>query len=155
MRGGSKRARCDCTETVIPCGRSCGGLMEKKHILVVDDDAGTRLTIKKFLEFSKVAHFEVIQAADGGEALKSVQEFGRFDLILLDIEMPDLDGFEVCRTIREVDTSVPIVFVTAHADLGHRVKGREAGGDSFLAKPVREAALLSLVKLFLNASRHR
>ena len=140
------------SDTVWPIS---GGWMEKKHILVVDDDAGIRLTIKKFLEFSKVAHFEVVQAADGGEALKSVQEFGRFDLILLDIEMPDMDGFEVCRTIRAVDSSVPIVFVTAHADVEHRVMGREAGGDSFLAKPVREAALLSLVKLFLNASRHR
>ena len=129
--------------------------MEKKHILVVDDDAGIRLTIKKFLEYSKVAHFEVVQAADGCEALEAAQDIGRFDLILLDIEMPDMDGFEVCRTIREVDSSVPIVFVTAHADLEHRVKGREAGGDSFLGKPVREAALLSLVKLFLNASRHR
>lgn len=129
--------------------------MEKKHILVVDDDAGIRLTIKKFLEYSKVAHFEVVQAADGSEALAAAETVGHFDLILLDIEMPDMDGFEVCRTIREVDSSVPVVFVTAHADLEHRVKGREAGGDSFLAKPIREAALLSLVKLFLNASRHR
>lgn len=129
--------------------------MEKKIILVVDDDAGIRLTIKKFLEFSRVAHFEIVEAADGAEALKAAQEHGRFDLILLDIEMLDMDGFEVCRIIRETDSSVPIIFVTAHADLGHRVQGREAGGDSFLAKPVKEAALLSLVKLFLNASRHR
>ena len=129
--------------------------MEKKHILVVDDDAGIRLTIKKFLEFSRVAHFEIVEAADGGEALKAVQEYEHFDLILLDIEMPDMDGFEVCRTIRAVDSSVPIIFVTAHADLGHRVQGRDAGGDSFLAKPIKEAPLLSLVKLFLNASRHR
>ncbi len=129
--------------------------MEKKIILVVDDDAGIRLTIKKFLEFSRVAHFEIVEAADGAEALKAAQEHGRFDLILLDIEMLDMDGFEVCRIIRETDSSVPIIFVTAHADLGHRIQGREAGGDSFLAKPVKEAALLSLVKLFLNASRHR
>ncbi|RLE34092.1 MAG: hypothetical protein DRJ61_05860 [Acidobacteria bacterium] len=130
-------------------------LVEKKFILVVDDDAGTRLTIKKFLEFSRVAQFEIVEAAEGSEALKAVQECGRLDLILLDIEMPDMDGFEVCRTIRETDSAVPIIFVTAHADLGHRIQGREAGGDSFLAKPIKEAPLLSLVKLFLNASRHR
>ncbi|MCK5379365.1 MAG: response regulator [Acidobacteria bacterium] len=129
--------------------------MDRKKILVVDDDAGTRLTIRKFLEFSRVAHFEVFEAQDGGACLKAVQDVGRFDLILLDIEMPDMDGFEVCRTIREVDSSVPIIFVTAHADVEHRVKGRSAGSDSFLAKPIREVPLLSVVKLFLNASRHR
>ena len=129
--------------------------MDRKKVLVVDDDAGTRLTIKKFLEFSRVVHFEVFEAADGAECLEIVKEVGTFDLILLDIEMPDMDGFEVCRKLREVDQSVPIVFVTSHAELEHRIKGRGAGGDSFLAKPVREGALLSLVKLFINASRNR
>ncbi len=132
-----------------------GGWMDRKRILIVDDDAGIRLTVKRFLEFSKVANFEIIEAADGGECLKAVQDVGRFDLILLDIEMPDIDGFEVCRTLREVDSSVPIIFVTSHADVENRVKGRSAGGDSFLAKPIKEVPLLSVVKLFLNASRHR
>lgn len=129
--------------------------MDTKRILVVDDDAGSRLTIRKILEFSKVAQFEVVEAADGAECLKAVQEPGRFDLVLLDIEMPNMDGFEVCRNIRKADSSIPIIFVTAYADVEHRVKGREAGGDSFLAKPIRDAPLLSVVKLFLNASRHR
>ncbi|RLE18915.1 MAG: hypothetical protein DRJ65_20845 [Acidobacteria bacterium] len=129
--------------------------MDRKRVLIVDDDAGIRLTVRKFLEFSRIASFEIFEAANGGECLKSVQDIGRFDLILLDTEMPDMDGFEVCRTIREVDSSVPIIFVSAHADVEHRVKGRSAGGDSFLAKPVKDGPLLSVVKLFLNASRHR
>lgn len=129
--------------------------MDRKRVLIVDDDAGVRLTVKKFLEFSRIANFEISEAADGGECLKVVQDIGRFDLILLDIEMPDMDGFEVCRTLREVDSSVPIIFVTSHADVEHRVKGRSAGGDSFLAKPIKEVPLLSVVKLFLNAERHR
>lgn len=129
--------------------------MDRKKILVVDDDAGTRLTIKKFLEYYKAVHFEVFEAADGPECLEIVDEIESFDLILLDIEMPEMDGFEVCRKLRETDQSVPIVFVTSHADLEHRIQGRRVGGDSFLAKPVREGALLSLVKLFINASRSR
>ena len=129
--------------------------MDRKRVLIVDDDAGVRLTVKRFLEFSRIANFEIVEAGDGGECLKAVQDVGRFDLILLDIEMPDIDGFEVCQTIREVDSSVPIIFITSHADVEHRVRGRSAGGDSFLAKPIKEVPLLSVVKLFLNASRHR
>ncbi len=129
--------------------------MDKKRILIVDDDAGIRLTIRKFLEFSKIAPFELVEASDGTECMQVVQNEAPFDLILLDIEMPTMGGFEVCKTLREVDHSVPIVFVTSHADVEHRVKGRSVGGDSFLAKPIKEAPLLSLVKLFLNASRHR
>ncbi len=129
--------------------------MDRKKILVVDDDAGTRLTIRKFLEFSRVADFEVIEADGGKASLEALGTHGPFDLILLDIEMPDVDGFDVCRRVRETDRNVPIVFVTAYADLEHRIKGRTVGGDSFLAKPVRDAPLMSLVKLFLNASRSR
>ena len=132
-----------------------GEWMDKKKILIVDDDTGIRLTMRKFLEFSKGANFEVVEAEDGSACLKAVKEGKPFDLILLDIAMPNMDGFEVCRALREVDREVPIIFVTSHADVEHRVKGRQAGGDSFLAKPIREAPLLSLVKLFLNASRHR
>jgi len=129
--------------------------MDTKNILVVDDDAGTRLTIRKFLEFSRAARFDVAEAGNGEECLEVIRSFGAFDMILLDIEMPDMDGFAVCRTIREVDQSVPIVFITSHADVEHRVKGREAGADSFLAKPIKEAPLMSVIKLFLNAARHR
>ncbi len=97
--------------------------------------------------------FEVDEASDGVECLMAAEQRGPFDLILLDVEMPQLDGFAVCRAIRHINTKVPIVFVTSHADVEHRAKGREAGGDSFLAKPVRSGSLMSLVRLFANSSK--
>jgi len=127
--------------------------MEKRRILIVDDDAGIRLTIRRILESSRSDDFEIAEAASGVECLMATEKQGPFDLILLDVEMPEMDGFSVCKAIRNVDPAVPIVFVTSHVDLEHRVKGREAGGDSFLAKPVRPGALMSLVGLFSSSSR--
>jgi DNA-binding response OmpR family regulator len=105
------------------------------------------------LETSKAGPFEYFEAANGVESLMEVERHGPMDLILLDIAMPDLDGFAVCESIRRVDKGVPIVFVTIHADLEHRVKARDAGGDSFLAKPVRQGPLLSLVEVLTTAER--
>lgn len=132
-----------------------GGLMGRKRILVVDDDEGARLTTRRLLEFSGIDDFEVVEAANGRLAAEAVREGEVFDLVLMDIEMPEMDGFVACREIRQVDSSVPIVFVTAHATVDYRRRGREAGGDSFLAKPVKKAPLLSLVTMFSSASRHR
>lgn len=129
--------------------------MDTKRILVVDDDSGTRLTIRKFLEFSKAADFQVFEAEDGPECLGLATEEGFFDMVLLDIELPGMNGFDVCRALRKVDPALPVIFITSFADVEHRVKGREAGGDSFLPKPIREGPLLSLVKLFMNANRQR
>jgi CheY-like chemotaxis protein len=127
--------------------------MKALRILIVDDDSGIRLTIRKILESEKTGSYEVVEASDGVECLMAAEKRGPFDLILLDVEMPQLDGFAVCKAIRRVDTKVPIVFVTSHADVEHRVKGREAGGDSFLAKPVRPGPLMSLVRLFASSSK--
>jgi len=127
--------------------------MKTIRILIADDDSGIRLTIRKILESEKIGSYEVAEASDGVECLMAAEQRGPFDLILLDVEMPQLDGFAVCKAIRRVDTKVPIVFVTSHADVEHRVKGREAGGDSFLAKPVRPGPLMSLVRLFAGSSK--
>jgi len=127
--------------------------MKTLRILIADDDPGIRLTIRKILESERTGSYEVTETIDGVECLMAAEQRGPFDLILLDVEMPQLDGFAVCKAIRRVDKKVPIVFVTSHADVEHRVKGREAGGDSFLAKPVRPGALMSLVRLFANWSK--
>lgn len=126
--------------------------MDITRILVADDDSGIRITIRKILESSQTESYEIIDAENGVQCLMAAEKNGPFDLILLDIEMPEMDGFAVCAAIRNVDPKVPIVFVTSHADLEHRVKGREAGGDSYLAKPVRPGPLMSLVNLFASSS---
>lgn len=123
-----------------------------KRILVVDDHAPTRALIRTILESDRTQQFEVIQAGTGAECLKAAEE-GSFELILLDVNLPDTDGFTLCRTLREKDRRVPIVFVTAQREMSDFTTGRAAGGDSYLVKPIARAALRSLVGLFTTMAR--
>ena len=124
-----------------------------KKVLVVDDHVPTRSLIKTILEAEKNETYKVTEAGTGTECLKAVDKAGPFDLVLLDVNLPDMDGYEVCRALRHVDKSVPIVFVTAKGDLKDYTAGREAGADSYLVKPIARAALRSIVTLFTSIGR--
>jgi CheY-like chemotaxis protein len=124
-----------------------------KRILVVDDHAPTRLLIRTVLDAEKTDKFETVEAATGMECLKAADSKGPFDLILLDVNLPDMDGFEICKAIRRVDKGVPIVFVTAKNDLKDYAAGRAAGGDSYIVKPISRTALRSIIGLFTNMAR--
>jgi DNA-binding response OmpR family regulator len=124
-----------------------------KRILVVDDHAPTRALIRSVLDAEKGDKFETVEAATGMECLKAADAKGPFDLILLDVNLPDMDGFEICKALRRVDKDVPIVFVTAKGDLDDYAAGRAAGGDSYLVKPIARGALRSMVGLFTNMAR--
>ena len=124
-----------------------------KKVLVVDDHVPTRVLIKTILEAEKSETFEVLEAGTGTECLKAVDKAGPFDLVLLDVNLPDMDGYEVCRALRHVDKGMPIVFVTAKGDLKDYTAGREAGADSYLVKPIARAALRSIVTLFTSIER--
>jgi two-component system OmpR family response regulator len=126
-----------------------------KRILIVDDHVPTRALIRTILEAEKTEQFEVFEAGTGTECLKAADKQGPFDLILLDVNLPDLDGFSVCKALRTVDTAVPIVFVTAMGELKDYATGRGAGGDSYLVKPIARAALRSIVTLFTSIARNR
>jgi DNA-binding response OmpR family regulator len=89
----------------------------------------------------------------GSSCLKTVDSQGPFDLILLDVGLPDMDGYQVCKAIRNVDKAIPIVFVTAHGELKDYKAGRDAGSDSYLVKPIGRAALRSIVLLFTSIER--
>jgi CheY-like chemotaxis protein len=127
--------------------------MAKKRILVVDDHAPTVALVRAILDAEKHTQYDVVEANTGTECLKAVDQKGPFDLILLDVNLPDMDGFSVCRALRSVETRVPIVFVTAQGDLKHFASGREAGGDSYLVKPISRNALRSIVGLLTNIDR--
>jgi class 3 adenylate cyclase/CheY-like chemotaxis protein len=118
------------------------------RILVVDDSETNRDILDARL---KTQGYEVIQAADGEEALAAAKR-DTPDLILLDVMMPKLDGFEVCRRIRG-DTSLPfmpIILVTAKSDTKDVVIGLDAGADEYLTKPIDQAALLARVRSILR-----
>ena len=126
-----------------------------KRVLVVDDHVPTRALIRTILEAEKTEKFQVFEAGTGTDCLKAADSQGPFDLILLDVNLPDMGGYSVCRAIRHVDKKVPIVFVTAKGDLKDYTAGRDAGGDSYLVKPIARAALRSIVNLFTSIERSR
>lgn len=100
------------------------------RVLLVDDDAHIISTNRAYLEKQG---YEVVTAAGGDEALSAAASTA-LDAIVLDVEMPGVDGVEVCRRIREV-SAVPILFLSAYADTDDRIRGLLAGGDDYLAKP--------------------
>jgi class 3 adenylate cyclase len=118
------------------------------RILVVDDNA---MNVEILQARLTAQGYEVVTAADGEQALGAVSE-QLPDLILLDVNMPKLDGFEVCRRLRADETLpfVPIILVTARADTSDVVTGLDAGADEYLTKPVDQAALVARVKSMLR-----
>ncbi len=116
-----------------------------ERVLVVEDDRSVRETATLLLER---AGLRVTAVADGRQALEEVADH-RFDLILLDLMLPSLDGFEVCRTIRR-DSQVPIVMLTARSDTADVVAGLELGADDYLTKPFQAAELLARIRAALR-----
>ncbi len=117
-------------------------------ILVVDDVATNRIVMKVKLAS---ACYEVLQASGGREALHLARR-ALPDLILLDVMMPDLDGFAVCNTLKNdpVTAHIPIIMVTALSDTTARLQGLQAGADDFLNKPLDEVTLLARVRNLLR-----
>jgi adenylate cyclase len=118
------------------------------RILIVDDDAVNLRLLRLIL---RGEGYDVVEAVSGPEALAAV-EGHRVDLILLDVMMPGLSGYEVCRRIRaaEANRFLPIVMVTALHDTGDRVRGLEAGADDFISKPFEEVELKARVRSLLR-----
>ncbi len=118
---------------------------EKHRILVVDDEPRMIRFIRMNLEHDG---FEVSEAADGLAALKQARDTLP-DLILLDVMMPELDGFETLRLLREI-SSVPVVMLTARGEEDDRVRGLELGADDYVTKPFSPRELVSRVKAVLR-----
>jgi DNA-binding response OmpR family regulator len=121
---------------------------QKETILIVEDD----LTLLETLEYNLAAEgYAIITATDGLTALDVARE-EHPDLVLLDLMLPRLDGFEVCRILRQ-EMSVPILMLTARADEVDRVVGLEMGADDYLTKPFSMRELMARVKALLRRVR--
>ncbi|MDO9547280.1 MAG: response regulator transcription factor [Pelolinea sp.] len=119
--------------------------IKNKKILVVDDEERMVRFIRLNLEHDG---FQVIEAIKGHEALDKMRT-GMPDLILLDVMLPDLDGFEVLKMVREI-SSIPIIMLTAKGEEDDRVKGLELGADDYVTKPFSPRELVSRVKAVLR-----
>ncbi|MEB3213435.1 MAG: two-component system response regulator [Leptolyngbyaceae bacterium] len=124
---------------------------ERPRILVVDDHPSSRMTAVALLS---VEGYDVVEAESGVAALENVMSLAP-DLILLDVMMPGMDGFEVCRELKKDEHTrlIPVIFITALNDRRSRLRGIEAGGDDFLTKPFDQLELSARVKSLVQQKR--
>ena len=123
--------------------------MAATKIMLIDDDAGMRVLMSRL--FSQAGYLFV--AAAGGEEGIAMLEAERPDLLLLDVMMPGLDGYEVCRQIRAQGRRVPVVFLTAKGDIVDKKTGYGAGGDDYVVKPFNNEELLLRVDALIRRRR--
>jgi DNA-binding response OmpR family regulator len=121
----------------------------KLKILLVEDDEALRFIVKDNLEKND---YQVEAAIDGKEALEMYRN-GVFDLIVLDVMLPKIDGFQVAESIRKSDEQVPIIFLTARSMTEDKIKGLTIGGDDYIPKPFSMEELLLKIKIFLRRSQ--
>jgi two-component system OmpR family response regulator len=116
------------------------------RVLVVDDEENINFLVSAALRHSG---FDVATAADGREALSTVRSFAP-DLVVLDVMLPDLDGFEVCRRMRNDGVDVPVLFLTARDATEDKVRGLSIGGDDYVTKPFSLEEVLARIQAILR-----
>ncbi len=119
----------------------------KMTVMLVDDVEDNRIMLEQVLEDD----YDLLHADSGEQCLSKVEQ-GEVDLILLDVSMPEMDGYQVCNKLKENPGTamIPIIFVSAHDSVEERLKGYEAGGDEYLTKPIDEEVLCQKVKCTLQ-----
>jgi CheY-like chemotaxis protein len=124
-----------------------------KRILVVDDSPPMRAIVRAMLQADTSTSWDIAEATNGAEFLQTISSQTPFDVVLLDVQMPDMDGFTACRSFRERERRVPVVFLTAEGDRGSFDQGRACGGDSYLVKPFSPAALKAALHVLTSLKR--
>jgi two-component system response regulator MprA len=122
----------------------------KERILIIDDDDAITTALRRALTFDG---YNVDVALDGDEGLRKARDVAP-DLVILDILMPGIDGFEVCRRLRAADDT-PILMLTARDEVADRVRGLDAGADDYLVKPFAPDELLARVRALLRRREPR
>jgi two-component system response regulator MprA len=117
------------------------------RIMVVDDERAVRESLRRALELEG---YEIVLAADGAEALSLLSNGKPTDALILDVLMPGIDGLEVCRTLRRNGNQLPILMLTARAEVENRVAGLDAGADDYVTKPFALEELLARLRALLR-----
>ena len=123
--------------------------MNRQRILIVEDDKETRELTAEFLQ---AKNYLVVTATNGVECIKKFKE-SKFDMIILDVRMPNLDGHTTCKMIRNT-SNIPIIFLTALADESDQIRGFDLGCDDYITKPFSFNLLLKRVEAVLRRSHN-
>ena len=121
--------------------------MEKIKILVVDDESRMRKLVNDFLSRK---NYEVIEAGDGEEAIDKFYADKDISLVILDVMMPKMDGWEVCREIRKNNSKVPIIMLTAKSEERDELQGFDCGADEYISKPFSPKILTARVDALIR-----
>ena len=124
--------------------------MKRARVLVIDDDADIRGLLRELLER---ASYDVVEASNGRDGLRTLYSSSP-DLVLLDVSMPELDGWQTLERIRDV-SDVPVIMLTARTAELEKVRGLKAGADDYVTKPFGRQELLARVEAHLRRSPHR
>jgi CheY-like chemotaxis protein len=121
-----------------------------EHLLIAEDDD---INFQYLQEVFQPYNLRISRAFNGTETVETVNNISDIDLILMDIQMPQLDGLSATRIIREKNTRVPIIAQTAYAFTSDRIKSLNAGCNDYLSKPTKPGELISLVYKYLSENR--
>ncbi|WP_311295102.1 response regulator [Paenibacillus sp. MER TA 81-3] len=124
--------------------------LHRNHVLIVEDDDNIRRFVSINLERNG---FTVTESALGATALQSLAAT-RPDVVVLDIMLPDIDGFEFCRKLREIDPYIVIVFLTARGQDLDKIRGLELGADDYIVKPFNPLELIARIRTVLRRTQH-
>ena len=124
--------------------------MTKAHLLYVEDDESLGFVTKDNLELQG---YQVTHCMDGKQALAAVQEDSTFDLCILDVMLPEVDGFTIAEAVRRRDLEIPILFLTAKSLKEDRIHGLKIGGDDYITKPFSIEELILKIEIFLRRSK--
>ena len=122
-------------------------VVDSLKILIAEDVESNFLYLNAVLSKIKA---EIVWAKNGREAVELFKKHGNFDLILMDLQMPEMNGYEATRLIKSINPNIRIIAQTAFAMAEDRAKALEAGCDEYLAKPIRSKDLLNLVEKFMH-----
>ncbi len=122
----------------------------KAHILYVEDDESLSFVTRDNLELNR---YQVTYCEDGRVAMDTIKSGARFDLCILDVMLPEIDGFDLAKAIRERDEQVPIIFLSAKSMKQDRIHGLSIGADDYMTKPFSIEELLLKIDIFLRRSQ--
>ena len=120
-----------------------------KKVLLVDDDEGLREALGEQLGMTE--DFDVFEAGSGSEAMEKARA-GIYDLVILDVGLPDTDGRELCRLMRKQGVKAPILMLTGHDGDADTILGLDAGANDYITKPLSKAQLTAKLSYWLNRS---